>query len=94
MLLAVCSSLAGCADETWINRFTGEPDAKKIGQNRSNIQRVDEQAAAWPNLASVPERPKDLPSPAARRQEREQLSRDREEALSLVPAKEGAPETK
>lgn len=83
MLLVACIALSGCADTKWINGLTGEPD-DSIGQNRAGIPRVDSQGAHWPNLATVPPRPGDVPPLAARQQQVGQLSQDRSDGLMLL----------
>ena len=86
MLLAACIALSGCADATWVNGLTGEPD-ESIGQNRVGIPRVDSQGAKWPNLATVPPRPEDVPPLYARQQQVDQLSLDRIEGAKLLQSR-------
>lgn len=86
MLLTACIALSGCADATWANGLTGEPD-ESIGQNRAGIPRVNSNGAQWPNLATVPPRPEHVPPVSARQLQVEQLSQDRTDGEQLLQAR-------
>lgn len=89
-LLGLCGFLGGCADNQIINDLTGEPAPGDMA-NRAGILRVDSREAVWPNLASVPPRPTDVPPQQQRDAERLTLEAQRQQGLALLPPTAAAP---
>jgi hypothetical protein len=87
VLIGACIALTACADSEMLNSLTGEPSAGAMA-NRAGILRVDSQEAVWPNLASVPERPTDVPPIGQREAQKDQLESERYKGLSLLEAKQ------
>lgn len=87
MLIGACLALTACADSEILNSLMGEPPAGAMA-NRAGILRVDSQEAVWPNLASVPARPTDVPPIGQREAQKDQLESERYRGLSLLEAKQ------
>jgi hypothetical protein len=84
LALAV-SLLGGCSDRVLDHGLLGSlSDAP--GDGPSPIRRMGESGAGFPNLASVPPRPKDFSTSAERRKDLDSLTRDRSRAQDLQKA--------
>lgn len=79
-----CAFLLGCADSALLNDLTGEPPPGVMA-NRAGILRVDSREAVWPNLATVPARPANVPLLAARTAQQMTLENERQAGLALLP---------
>lgn len=82
--LISCAFLTACADNSLLNDLTGEPPPGAMA-NRAGILRVDSREAVWPNLASVPPRPTNIPPLAARTSQQVALENERQAGLALLP---------
>jgi len=85
ILLVSCAFLVACADNSFLNDLTGEPPPGAMA-NRAGILRVDSRDAVWPNLASVPARPTNVPPLATRTTQQTALENERQAGLALLPA--------
>ena len=84
ILLVSCAFLVACADNSLLNDLTGEPPPGAMA-NRAGILRVDSRDAVWPNLASVPARPTNIPPLAVRTTQQTVLENERQAGLALLP---------
>jgi len=83
--------LAGCADTKWPSWLTGEPDDRVLNAPRVVGAPPSLHDTAWPNLASVPEKPKDFSTFADRKVQIKQLSTDKTESQEAKERIENEP---
>ena len=83
--------LTGCAETKWPSWLTGEPDDSVLNAPRVVGAPPSLHDTSWPNLASVPEKPKDFSTSAARRAHIKQLNTDKTEAQEAKDRLENEP---
>ncbi|TWB45795.1 hypothetical protein [Nitrospirillum pindoramense] len=95
VLAGVVLSLGGCAGKLVPQALfhDGPEDPEPLANDASSkallmgerpVRRVGPPPDVWPNLASVPERPKDVPDPATRQKDMDALLADRTAAGSIA----------
>jgi hypothetical protein len=71
---------AGCAQTKWPTWLTGEPDDSVLNAPRIVGTPPSHNDPTWPNLGSVPDKPKDFSTYADRKQKIDQMEADKVEA--------------
>ncbi|WP_044563902.1 hypothetical protein [Azospirillum sp. B4] len=64
--------------------MANDASSKALLMGERPVRRVGPPPDVWPNLASVPERPKDVPDPAARQKDVDSLLADRQAAGAIA----------
>ncbi len=83
LMIFCLMALTGCADSKWVSWLTGEPGDSVLNVPQAVGAPPSQNETGWPNLASVPPKPKDFSTPAFRRTTIRQMNAAKTEAEAI-----------